>query len=112
MAINTFTNKNLFHSAPATGGNSTLYTAPADTTAVVKEIIVCNPQTSKGYFDLFVVPSGGAAGTGNQILSDVPIEAGETKFLHLETVLETGDFLVAYSTTAQLTYTGSGLEVT
>jgi hypothetical protein len=39
----------------------TVYTVPASTTAIVKDIHICNNSTSDCYVSLWLVPNGGSA---------------------------------------------------
>jgi hypothetical protein len=59
-------------------GTTTLYTLPADTTAVVSQLIAVNVDTSKRTFDLWHVPNGGSAGNTNILLDDMELSSKQT----------------------------------
>lgn len=106
------TAKQLAQVAPATGSNNTAYTVPAATTTIVKELLICNPQVSAGTIEAWVVPNGGTATDATKILHNLTIASGETKFVTLTTVMGPLGTFVVKSTTAQVTYTLSGVELT
>jgi hypothetical protein len=59
-------------------GTTTLYTLPADTTAVVSQLIAVNVDTSKRTFDLWHVPNGSSAANTNILLDDMELESKQT----------------------------------
>jgi hypothetical protein len=91
MAVKTLTPVAI---APALMGAalSTDYTVPANTKAIVKEIILYNSDTVDRIPEIHFVPSGGAAGNANKIWG-AAIAAGETVVIALNTVLAAGDFI-------------------
>ena len=93
-----------------TTSTQTIYTS-SGTNAVVT-IAICNTgapdltdeSVNLVYLDLFVIPSGDSpdvvgkvgAYTGNQVVSQLAVPAGETVFFSDEKViLDTGDYIVA-----------------
>lgn len=70
---------------------TTLYGAvAASTKVIVKEVLLCNTDTSARTVTLYV---GTATGAANTVLSALSLAAGETKFISLSTVLVTGDYI-------------------
>lgn len=63
-----------------------LYTVPAATKAIVKEIILCNTDTTA--HDVTITMGAGTA-VKNTILDALSVAGGETKFVTLSTVLKT-----------------------
>lgn len=91
---------------------ATQYTVPASTSAIIKEIVVCNTTASPVVLDLSLVASGGTAGVTNNILSQVTIGANNTAAFTFAQVLATGGFISAKASTgAALTVTISGVEI-
>jgi len=89
--------------------NTTLYTVPASTTAIVKEILLCNTDTASR--DVTVYLNGN--GVANTILDAVPVLPGETKFITLSTVLvATNTLRAGASTGSVVSISVSGVEVT
>lgn len=65
---------------------TTLYTSVAKT--IVKEMVICNTESSAITVSVFV---GTSATIANAVLDAVSFAAGETKFFTLSTVLIAGD---------------------
>jgi hypothetical protein len=102
----------LSQSQPGTGF-ATVYTAPASTKTIVKEIVACNTTASPITFDLALVPNGGTAGPTNQIIFGHIIPANTTVSYTYSQVLATGAFISAKASAAtSLTVTVSGVEIT
>lgn len=109
MAV--YTPKKLYTGQPGTSA-TTLYTAPASTTTIVKNIIVCNTTSSAATLTLSLVASGGSAGATNRIMSSLNILPNDTVLFELSGVLSTGDFISALQgTSGSLTLHISGVEV-
>lgn len=89
---------------------TTQYTVPASRQDVVKAFDVANTTAGALTFTMNLVPSGGSAGTGNQILSAVSIPANQTLHWTGTQVMETGDFISTAASGTGLTLTVSGLE--
>ena len=88
--------------APAQLGTSpsTLYTVPASTTTIVKQIALCNTATATRTVAVYLVPSGGSASTTNAILYDVSMNAKSTTFVGLSAVMATSYFIQASASVA------------
>lgn len=92
---------------------ATAYTVPASTTAIVKEILVCNPTASTVTLTVSLVASGGTAGATNNVISAVPVGPGQTVIYSLSSVLATGGFISMLASAAtSLTVTVSGVVIT
>lgn len=105
------TPKRLYQGQPGTA-ETTLYTVPASTSTIVKEIILTNTTTTVAAASISAVPSGGTAGAANRIIAGFSIAANDTKIVPLSTVLNTGDFLSGLQGTASaITVTISGVEM-
>ena len=92
---------------------TTLYTCPtaAVTTALLKQIVVCNTAVSAASFSLSLVPFGGATpSTGNRLFSGLSVAANETIFLDVSQVMTSGDYISAISSISGVTVTISGVE--
>jgi len=110
MAFDVITPANLGRGAIATTPTlTTLYTVPALTRAMVKDIDVANTSTTAMLnISLYLVPSGDAAGTGNMLLpsSDIPPK-GNLQWTGSQ-VLNAGDKIQATGSAAGLTVHISG----
>lgn len=85
--------------------NTTIYTATDD--VAISTMIFCNTSlinplqddADTTYLDIHLVKSGDVASTINKIVNALEIPASETVFFDTERiVLESGDFIVAVST--------------
>lgn len=66
------------HTLVAAGSGSLLLAVPEQKAILIRRLIVCNHSTSAGIIDLFAIPSGGAAGTSNQELSNYDVASHST----------------------------------
>lgn len=101
--------KRLAQGSPTT--ESTLYTAPASTATIVKQVVAANTTGAPLTFSLSSVASGGTAGAANRIAGQVPVGANNSVVLDLFQVLETGMFLSGLVSAAGLVLTISGVEL-
>lgn len=107
-----YTPKKLYTGQPGTTA-TTLYTAPASTSTIVKNILICNTTASAATITLSFVASGGSAGATNRIMSALEVTANNTVAFDLSGVLATGDFISALQgTSGALTLHITGVEVT
>lgn len=91
---------------------STIYTVPASTTTIIKELAICNTTSSAITVNVCAVPSGGTAGTGNALIYGYSISANLPAFFGgMNTVLPTGVTLQVSASATGLTITASGVEV-
>lgn len=106
-----YTPKKLYTGQPGTTA-TTLYTAPASTTTLIKNIILCNTTSSDANITISLVPSGGSAGTTNRIMSALTVKATDTVSMDLSGILATGDFISALQgTSSAITLHITGIEV-
>lgn len=99
----------LYQGQPATS-EATLYTVPAATTVIVKQVVAANTSAAAATISLSLVPSGGAAGAANRLLGAVSIPANSSISLDLSQVMTAGDFLSgSQGTAAAVTLTISGV---
>lgn len=108
MAINTPTK--LSQTALTTTLTTLLYTVPASTSTIIKEIVLCNTSSSSA--DVTISYGDGSA-VKNMLLDALSFNAGETKFITLSTVLNATDIISGgASTGAVVSATISGVEST
>lgn len=109
MAV--YTPKKLYTGQPATSA-ATIYTAPASTTTIIKNILICNTTASSATVTLNLVASGGSAAANNRILSTYSVNANDTVAIDLSGILATGDFISAVQgTSSAITLHITGVEV-
>lgn len=108
------TNMPLVEGAQLTAAAATYYTAPQNTTAIVKKLTVTNTSAGAVTVTLYKVPSAGTAGAANTITSAKSIAPGATyeAFEFENHVLAAGDMIQALaSAAASLTLAASGLQI-
>lgn len=106
-----FTEKRLAGpTAPSATTETSVYASPTATTTLVRQIVVCNTNATTITTSLSIVPYGGTAGTTNRIFKDLSVPANETIILNVSQVLEAGDFLSVNSSSANVTFTVSGIQ--
>lgn len=91
---------------------STLYTVPASTSTIIKNIFLCNTTGTDANVTLYFVPSGGTAGNTNKVISSYTVSANDSVVIDLSSVLETGDTVQGVQgTSGAITAYISGVEV-
>ena len=102
----------LYPSGTPADTGTTLYTVPAATSAIVKNIVMTNTTGNEAVVHLHVVPSGGSAQTSNKILSNYPVPANGVAVLDCSIVMPTDSFLYAQNVTVNaVVLTISGVEI-
>jgi hypothetical protein len=109
MAFDTITPVR-FGQAAITTSAATLYTTPASTRALVKEISVVNTTAATATFDIYLVPSAGTAGTTNALFYQQPLAAKETLQWNGLQVLNAGQTIQVKASATGLTVVASGGE--
>ena len=95
-----------------TASAAAIYTAPANTTTIIKRAVFLNTDTVARTITIHVIRSGGgAAATANKIINAYPLSPNQAyvppELANL--VLETGDAIHALASTASVVNTlGSG----
>lgn len=94
----------IFSGQQADTTEDTLFTCPANSTAIIKHGTVCNTSSSSVNVSISVLRSGQATGTGqHHVISAYPLAAGDTLSLtdYLgECCLQPGDFITAQASVA------------
>jgi len=106
-----FQEKNLARQAVGTTAE-TLYTVPANTITIVKDIHVCNNSNADCYVSLWLVPNGDSPTDENVMFYQWNVPAND--FVHWNgfQVLSAGDTIQALAETAdQITIHVSGAEI-
>ncbi|MDB5054444.1 MAG: hypothetical protein JWM44_2494 [Bacilli bacterium] len=105
------TPKKLYGAQPSTI-LATLYTVPAATTEIIKEIVLTNTTATDATITLYLVDSGGTAGATNMLLNAYPVKAKDTVFISMSEVLATGGTIQGLQgTSGAVTVRISGVEV-
>jgi len=98
--------------SPSDSSYTTIYTAPASTSAVVSTIAVCNQRLDATRYRLAILPSGTTTPTAMHFIAyDAAISAYESHYITIGITLGTGDSLIAYSNGTPLSFSAFGSEV-
>jgi hypothetical protein len=98
----TTTSKTLARTAAATS-NTTLYTAPSATTAVVTNIVVANTASTSATFTIKF--------DGVDVLSGVTLAANTTAFFDLKQVIAAEDLIEGSASATTVNFHISGVEI-
>ena len=103
--------KVLGQSNPAATTNTTLYTVPASTSAVVSTITICNQASSAATYRIAVRPAGATIAAQHWIVYGATVAASDTTALTLGVTLATTDVVTVYASTATLSFNAYGSEI-
>jgi hypothetical protein len=106
------TYKVLGQSAPSATTNTTLYTVPAATSAVISTIVVANRSASSVAYRIAIRPSGASLANQHYIAFNVAVGAGDSTTLTLGITLAATDLITVYGSTADLSFSVFGSEIT
>lgn len=104
--------KILGQSNPAATSATDLYTVPASTQAVVSCFTVCNQSATPATFRIAFRPAGAVLAAKHYTHYDVSINGNDTLMWNPGIGLATTDVITIYASTANLSFTASGQEVT
>lgn len=105
------TYKVLGQSNPAATTATTLYTVPASTQAVVSTIVIANLAATSATFRIACRVAGAALANSQYIAYDVSVGANDSTALTLGVTLGAADVITVYASTANLTFTAFGSEI-
>lgn len=104
------TYKVLGQSAPSATTNTTLYTVPAATSAVVSTLVVANRGVSTS-FRVAIRPAGATLADEHYIVYDNYVNQYDSVFLTLGITLATTDVVTVYAGAATLSFSLFGSEI-
>ena len=96
---------------PAATTATTLYTVPSSTSTVVSTVVICNQTATAATFRLSVRPAGAAQTAAMYVAYDVTVGASDSTALTLGITMATTDVLTVYGSTATLSFTAFGSEI-
>jgi hypothetical protein len=106
------TYKVLGQSAPAATTATNLYTVPAETSAVISTLVVANRAATTATYRISVRPGGATQANQHYLAYDVTVGAGDSTTLTLGLTLDATDVITIYASTADLTFSLFGSEIT
>ena len=106
------TYKVLGQSNPGAASEATLYTVPASTQTVVSSIAICNQTASSATFRIAVRPSADATTAAKHYLVyGTTVGAADTVVLTVGVTMATGDKIMIFGSTANLSFSAYGSEI-
>ena len=105
------TYKVLGQSNPSATTNTTLYTVPSATSAVVSSITVSNLGASSATYRIAIRPAGASIANQHYLAYDITIAALDTIALTLGVTLATTDVITVYASTATMAFAAYGSEI-
>jgi glucose-6-phosphate dehydrogenase assembly protein OpcA len=106
------TYKVLGQSAPAATTNTTLYTVPALTSAVVSTLVVANRAATNATYRIAIRPAGATLANQHYIAYDVTVGGSDSTTLTLGVTLAATDVITVYASTANTSFSVFGSEIT
>lgn len=97
MAV--YTPAKLYVGQPTTS-STTLYTAPASTSVIIKQLVLVNTTNMAASVTLNHVASAGSASAANQLIPALSIPANSIWTLDTSIVMNTGDFIAGLQGTS------------
>lgn len=104
-----FTQKRLVGPQAMTTSATNLYTAPASTTTIIKQIMLCNTHTATATATLHIATAGSVA-AANMIFKAISLDPSETVILNLSLVLATTNIISGLASNTGVTITINGVE--
>jgi glucose-6-phosphate dehydrogenase assembly protein OpcA len=105
------TYKVLGQSNPSATTATTLYTVPSATQAVVSTIVIANLTATAATFRIAVRVAGATLANSQYVAYDITVGASDSTALTLGVTLNATDVLTVYGSTANLTFTAFGSEI-
>ena len=104
--------KVLGQSAPSATTDTTLYTVPASTQAVISTVTVCNRGSAAATFRIAVRPDGASLSNQHYVAYDVQVDANATIPWTIGMTLGDTDVVTVRGSSANLSFTAFGSEIT
>jgi len=106
------TYKVLAQSNPSATTLTTLYTVGASTSSVVSTIMICNQSSTAATYRIAVSPAGATAEAKHYIVYGATVAGSDSTALTLGITLATTDVIRVYASTATLSFSAFGSEIT
>ena len=96
---------------PAANTDTTLYTVPSATQAVVSTITICNQASTAATFNLAIRKAGASLTTAMYIAYGTPIAGNDTVALTLGITLAATDVITVNSSSGNLSFAAFGSQI-
>jgi hypothetical protein len=97
--------------APSATTATTAYTVPSATQAVLSTIVVANRASSAGSYRIAIRPDGASLATTHYVAYDIAIAANDSTALTLGITLGDTDVVTVYASSADMTFSVFGSEI-
>ena len=97
--------------APSATTATTLDTVPSATQCVVSTIAVCTRAATAATYRIAVRPAGATLANEHYIAYDAPLAANNSTFITIGITLAATDVLTVYASTANLSFSAFGSEI-
>ena len=105
------TYKVLGQSNPSATTPTTLYTVPSATQAVVSTIVVANLAAASATFRIAVRVAGATLANSQYVAYDIIVGASDSTTITLGLTLGAADVITVYGSTANITFSAFGSEI-
>lgn len=105
------TYKVLGQSNPAATTATTLYTVPSATQAVVSTVVVANLTATAATFRIAVRIAGATLANSQYVAYDITVGASDSTTITLGLTLGAADVITVYASTANITFSAFGSEI-
>jgi len=103
--------KVLGQSAPSATTDTDVYTVPSATEAVISTIVIANRSTSDATYRIAVRPDGATISNEHYVAYDITVGAGDSTALTLGVTMNAADVLTVQASTADLSFSVFGSEI-
>lgn len=103
--------KVLGQSNPAATTDTTLYTVPSATEAIISTIVVANLSATAATFRIAVRPNGATLANQHYVAFDVTVGGNDSTALTLGITMDAADVLTVRGSTANLAFSAFGSEI-
>jgi hypothetical protein len=104
--------KVLGQSAPSATTDTNLYTVPSATNTVVSTLAVVNRAATAATYRIAIRPAGATIANQHYLAYDVAVAANDSTALTLGITLAATDVITVYASTANLSFSAFGSEIT
>jgi len=105
------TYKVLGQSAPSATTDTDVYTVPSSTEAVISTIVIANRSGTDATYRIAVRPDGATIANQHYVAYDITVGAGDSTALTLGITMNAADVLTVQASTADLSFSVFGSEI-
>ena len=105
------TYKVLGQSAPSATTDTDVYTVPSATEAVISTVVIANRSGSDATYRIAVRPDGATIANEHYVAYDITVGAGDSTALTLGITMDAADVLTVQASTADLSFSVFGSEI-